>query len=57
MDAASSACFAVFTILGRMSPTAAPGQLKYAFLAIGAILVGYQVIKEYRRYKKSLIAR
>lgn len=56
IDATLSACFAVFLIFDRLLPTLGPWQLKYAFALIGTVLVVFQVAKEYRRYKRSLIA-
>jgi hypothetical protein len=57
IDAFSSACFAAFTMLDRMAPTAAPTQLKWVFFLVGAIVIASQVAKEYRTYKESLAAR
>ncbi len=57
MDAASSACFAIFLLFDKVLPTAVPWQLKYAFLLVGVLLVASQVAGTYRRYKQSLDAR
>lgn len=57
VDASWSGCFAVSVVLNKMSPTPATEQLTHAFFIIGAILVVYQVMKEYRRYKKNPVAR
>ena len=57
IDAFSSACFAAFMISDRMSPTAVPAQLKWIFFLVGAIVIAFQVTKEYRKYKGSLVAR
>jgi uncharacterized membrane protein YhaH (DUF805 family) len=57
IDASWAACFAVFMVFDRMLPTAIPWQLKYTFLGVGVILIAAQVVKNYSRYKKSLLAR
>ena len=51
-DAGWCACFALYMMLDRMAPPAGGGQLKYVFLALGAVLVGCQVATRYARYKK-----
>ena len=57
MDAAWSACFAVFLLFDKVLPTAVPWQLKYAFLLVGVLLIASQFAGTYRRYKHSLDAR
>jgi uncharacterized membrane protein YhaH (DUF805 family) len=53
IDAGWAACFAIFLIYDRILPTAIPGELKYAFLGVGVILIASQVAKNYHQYKKS----
>lgn len=56
IDATSSACFCVFSILDRYFSTFIPW-LKYGFLVVGAALVVSQVMTDYGKYKKSLLNR
>lgn len=54
IDASWSACFAAYLTFTMTFPDAIPWQLTYLFLLLGVGLVGYQIIKDYKRYKKSL---
>jgi len=56
LDAIWPACFGIFMTLDRYFPSSAPW-LKYGFFIVGAILVISQVMKEYGKFKKSLIGR
>jgi hypothetical protein len=53
-SAAWSACFAAFAIVDRFPPPVFASPLKYSFLAIGALLIAFEIATTYRRYKKGL---
>lgn len=58
IDAFSAACFAAFFVFDRILPNAVPEQLKRIFLVICLIVLvyhAYQVVKECRNYKESLV--
>ncbi len=50
-DAGACACFALYMTLDRMALPATGEPLKYVFLALGAVLIGFQVARRYARYK------
>jgi hypothetical protein len=52
MDAGWCACFALFMTLDRMAAGSAAGPLKYVFLALGVVMIGFQVARRYAVYRK-----
>jgi hypothetical protein len=52
MDAGWCACFALFMTLDRMAAGSAAGPLKYVFLALGVVMISFQVARRYAVYRK-----